>query len=404
MRGGFRRGNDNENSWTFPPRPMHPQPQNPDRRFHQPMTINHPRHLNNNQNRQNGFNFSTPNQVQLQTQQINTSNQFQVNNINSNFESDQYSNDLQNLGVGQNYTYVNNTWDEFSSVQQQEREQQELQRLIEEYNKPFDQKIHDNGVEGKASNLKKKIIVNVRIPGQVKNNNKALDLIGGPKEVAKIIQEIEERRLNLPQTKDQNKDSKNANLDQTLVNGKQDQQQQQNVKNLLKFQLTQDSKVPFETKYGNQMAVKIIKQVNRKTGEVRYKIDDISKIDYEFECEALSDFKYGMSGNQTKTQAEQDLSEQFKNRLFNKINQQNSSAQQQQKITNINTQQQSISSSVDGKVDQQNQQEKVINIVEPNHEVTLSFIQPKQFTRGKNMYSQVKDNNINLDMFIKQLK
>ena len=35
---------------------------------------------------------------------------------------------------------------------------------------------------------------------------------------------------------------------------------------------------------------------------------------------------------------------------------------------------------------------------------TISFIQPQFFTRGRNMYSQVKDNQINLDFLTKDLK
>lgn len=46
--------------------------------------------------------------------------------------------------------------------------------------------------------------------------------------------------------------------------------------------------------------------------EIRYKIDDVNKVNYEFECEALADFKYGQHQNQL---TEDDVIEKFKNKL-----------------------------------------------------------------------------------------
>eukprot|EP00351_Strombidinopsis_sp_SopsisLIS2011_P004113 CAMPEP_0116883532 /NCGR_PEP_ID=MMETSP0463-20121206/16055_1 /TAXON_ID=181622 /ORGANISM="Strombidinopsis sp, Strain SopsisLIS2011" /LENGTH=44 /DNA_ID= /DNA_START= /DNA_END= /DNA_ORIENTATION= len=38
---------------------------------------------------------------------------------------------------------------------------------------------------------------------------------------------------------------------------------------------------------------------NKKTGQEAYRVDKVDKVDYEFECETLADFKYAMSDSMT---------------------------------------------------------------------------------------------------------
>ncbi len=46
------------------------------------------------------------------------------------------------------------------------------------------------------------------------------------------------------------------------------------------------------------------KQVNRLTGETRFVVSGLRKVDYEFECEALADFKYSIDPSKTNAEAE----------------------------------------------------------------------------------------------------
>ena len=56
------------------------------------------------------------------------------------------------------------------------------------------------------------------------------------------------------------------------------------------------------------MFVKVAKLKNKLTGEISYKVQHLKKINYEFECEALADFKYtadqsasGLSNRQSES-------------------------------------------------------------------------------------------------------
>ncbi len=49
------------------------------------------------------------------------------------------------------------------------------------------------------------------------------------------------------------------------------------------------------------------KMVNAMTGEVRYELTHLRPIDYEFECEALADYKFGVKESQTNKEAEKAL-------------------------------------------------------------------------------------------------
>ena len=64
------------------------------------------------------------------------------------------------------------------------------------------------------------------------------------------------------------------------------------IKNTLKFRLTEDVQIPLETKKSHQVLCRVIKRRNRTTGEEKVFVEKIKRIDYEFECEALADFAY----------------------------------------------------------------------------------------------------------------
>ena len=73
---------------------------------------------------------------------------------------------------------------------------------------------------------------------------------------------------------------------------KLDQISLREIKNTLKFKLTDDVQLPLETKKSHQILCKVVKQRNRVTGEERVMVEKIKRIDYEFECETLADFAY----------------------------------------------------------------------------------------------------------------
>ena len=69
-------------------------------------------------------------------------------------------------------------------------------------------------------------------------------------------------------------------------------QLQKQAKNMLRFQLTPDCEVPLETKKTNQVLLKVTKMRNTRTGKIAYRIHKVKQLDYEFECEALTDFAF----------------------------------------------------------------------------------------------------------------
>ena len=78
----------------------------------------------------------------------------------------------------------------------------------------------------------------------------------------------------------------------------------QNFKNAVKLNLTEDACVPMECRKAHQMMMTVKKLVNALTGEVRYQLTEMRPIAYEFECEALADYKYGISDAHTNNKAE----------------------------------------------------------------------------------------------------
>ena len=123
-------------------------------------------------------------------------------------------------------------------------------------------------------------------------------------------------------------------------------------KNSLRLQLTPDAQVPFEARKAHQMLLSISKLANKKTGEVKYVLKDLRQVDYEFECEALADFKYCISravedGGLTNASMEELLISEMERIAC-------SSDQQKPEIT---------------------------------LEEALKYIQPRSFTKGRNMYS-----------------
>ena len=87
---------------------------------------------------------------------------------------------------------------------------------------------------------------------------------------------------------------------------------------------------------------------------------DLRQVDYEFECEGLADFKYGIVPNK---ETNKELEESLVAAL------------------------------------EKNDGEKQILSMEE----ALSYIQPRSFTKGRNVFSQVKDPNLNIDFFSKAL-
>lgn len=85
----------------------------------------------------------------------------------------------------------------------------------------------------------------------------------------------------------------------------------QNFKNAVKLNLTEDSCVPMECRKAHQMMMTVKKLVNALTGEVRYQLTEMRPIAYEFECEALADYKYGISNAHTNNKTEEGLLSQI---------------------------------------------------------------------------------------------
>lgn len=93
--------------------------------------------------------------------------------------------------------------------------------------------------------------------------------------------------------------------------------------------------------------------------EVRYVVKDLKSISYEYETEALADFKYNIQGRKLNSEVREELTKGVEEAVCS------------------------------GK-------EVPLNMAE-----ALAFMQPKMFTKGRNMYSQVKDPVLKLDFFSK---
>lgn len=52
---------------------------------------------------------------------------------------------------------------------------------------------------------------------------------------------------------------------------------------------------------------------------MRYKVEDVNKVDYEFECEALADFTFGIDSKTTNKVAEESLMDKFKQKLYDRM-------------------------------------------------------------------------------------
>ena len=87
-------------------------------------------------------------------------------------------------------------------------------------------------------------------------------------------------------------------------------------------------------------------------------MQDLQRVDYEFECEALADFKFSQGTGLTNRETE----ERFVREL---------------------------------ELGERNDQMTV--------DEALKFVQPKIFVKGRNMYSQVKDPLLNLKFFTESI-
>lgn len=65
--------------------------------------------------------------------------------------------------------------------------------------------------------------------------------------------------------------------------------------------------MPLETKKPHQLLIKVTHLRNKKTGEIRTRVDGVDKINYEFESESLADFKYGLDSEFTNQAKEEQL-------------------------------------------------------------------------------------------------
>ena len=100
-----------------------------------------------------------------------------------------------------------------------------------------------------------------------------------------------------------------------------------------------------ETKKANQILLKVTKMRNKTTGKEAFRVHRVLKLDYEFEAEALVDFKFATAEGEEKSNFDAELA----------------------KI-----------------------QQSVLDDSEAGHEVPVSMCGPLTFTHGKTMYSQVK--------------
>ena len=128
--------------------------------------------------------------------------------------------------------------------------------------------------------------VSIKIPGKLENLDTALSKLGGVRHLAHSIRKVHSK---LNQAQAMTAKAKSNEKSSKFVS----QQLQKQVKNLLQFELTNDVRVPLETKKANQVLLRVSKLKNKKTGQVVYKVQKAKKLDYEFECEALADFAFG---------------------------------------------------------------------------------------------------------------
>jgi hypothetical protein len=89
-------------------------------------------------------------------------------------------------------------------------------------------------------------------------------------------------------------------------------------------------------------------------------VKDLRQVDYEFECEGLADFKYGISPNK-------ETNKELEESLFSTLS--------------------------------KNGSDKHILSMEE----ALSYVQPRSFTKARNVFSQVKDPDLDIDFFTKAL-
>ncbi len=78
----------------------------------------------------------------------------------------------------------------------------------------------------------------------------------------------------------------------------------QGFKNSLKLNLTDDCSLPLECRKSHQMLLSVKKLVNSKTGEVKYQLTQLRPVQYEFDFEALADYKYTIGGQEGLTNRE----------------------------------------------------------------------------------------------------
>ena len=101
---------------------------------------------------------------------------------------------------------------------------------------------------------------------------------------------------------------------------------------------------------------------------------DLKQVDYEFECEGLADFKYGIVPNKSNYLL-----------LFTRC--------VYFKETN-----KELEESLVAALEKNDGETQILSMEE-----ALSYIQPRSFTKGRNVFSQVKDPNLNIDFFSKAL-
>jgi hypothetical protein len=123
----------------------------------------------------------------------------------------------------------------------------------------------------------------VKLPADVKDVDKALDMCGGLDVIAKQVNQIH-----------------NKLTSQSILN----QIEMRDVKHKLGFQLTPDCQIPLQTKISQQVICKVVKQT--KNGKTRTRVVSVLPCSYEFQCEALADFAYNLDPNLSNKQVLED--------------------------------------------------------------------------------------------------
>ena len=113
--------------------------------------------------------------------------------------------------------------------------------------------LNQNQNHSKTIKKKKKIILNFKLPCNVKNTDKAIQLLGGHRKIYEVAKTLNKHRNEIDKLKIQPKNTKSA---QKNGEGVKEQDKQplhiQQLKELVKFKISDDTVIPLHTKVANQ--------------------------------------------------------------------------------------------------------------------------------------------------------